>query len=401
MTDGQESKYRWFIITLGGFTNVFAVAIPAMCMPVLFKEISNDLGLSLVQLGMVWGMGGLAGMFISLIGGLIGDRYGTKRTVSVACILAGIAGALRGLSSGFIELAATMFFFGLLTATLTLNVHKSAGVWFSGRQVVIANGIVSTGLALGFMVGAMISNTLLSPLLGGWKNVLFLYGAVSIVIGLLWGLTRREPVQGEVMQSTNTAPFRQILSRVVRIRGVWLLALGNLCYTGCLLGFTGYLPLYLRGIGWPTASADGALAALNGAGMVATIPLTLLSGRLGSRKVVLIPALLITLISVGLLSVVDGAMVWPLAIFVGLMRDGYFAILATMIIETEGVGAAYAGTSIGIVWTFGYLGTFVAPPLGNSLASIDPGLSFMFWAALVVVPLLIFPFVRETGQGKR
>ncbi|MBW1912970.1 MAG: MFS transporter, partial [Deltaproteobacteria bacterium] len=91
MINEQESNYRWFIIILSGFTAVFSITMPSICMPVLFKEISIDMDLSLVQLGTIWGMGGLAGIFTTLAGGLIGDRYGTKRTLTVACILAGIA----------------------------------------------------------------------------------------------------------------------------------------------------------------------------------------------------------------------------------------------------------------------------------------------------------------------
>ena len=52
--------YGWLIIALGGLTNIFAVGIPLMCMPVFFNEISKDLNLSLVQIGAAWGMGGLA-----------------------------------------------------------------------------------------------------------------------------------------------------------------------------------------------------------------------------------------------------------------------------------------------------------------------------------------------------
>jgi len=401
MTNDQESNYRWFIVTLAALTMAFVVAIPEMCMPVLFKEISNDLGLSLVQLGTVWGMIGLGGVFTCIAGGLIGDRFGTKRTISVACILAGIAGASRGLSGSFMGLTATMFIFGILVMTLTLNIHKSAGVWFSGRQVVIANGIVSTGIALGFMAGAMISDTTMSPLLGGWNNVLFFYGAVSIIMGLIWTMTRRESAHGGITHPTNGEPFCRTLARVVRIRNVWFLALGNLLYSGFLMGLTGYLPLYLREIGWKAASADGALAVFNGAGMVAAIPLTLLSGRLGSRKMILVPSLIIAVISVGLLSVAEGSIIWLLVILIGLGRDAYYAIITTMIIETEGVGAAYAGTAIGIVWTVGNLGGFIGPPVGNILAGFYPGSAFIFWSVLVLASVLIFSQTEETGQGKK
>lgn len=41
-----------------------------MCLPVLFAEIAGDLGLSLVQIGLVWGIGSLPGMLaaVALVG---------------------------------------------------------------------------------------------------------------------------------------------------------------------------------------------------------------------------------------------------------------------------------------------------------------------------------------------
>ena len=122
---GEVSKYRWFIISLAALTNVFAVGIPMISMPVFFKEISHDLGLSLFQLGTVWGMSGLAGIFTSILGGMIGDRFGAKRTISTGCILVGVLGALRGFSDSFLVLSITMFAFGMITHTLTMNIHRT------------------------------------------------------------------------------------------------------------------------------------------------------------------------------------------------------------------------------------------------------------------------------------
>ena len=401
MTNEQESKYKWLIITLSGFTAVFTITMPSICMPVLFQEISNEMGLSLVELGAIWGMGGLAGILTTFAGGLIGDRFGTKRTLAVACILAGIAGASRGFSVGFISLAITMFFFGFFTRTMSLNLHKTAGVWFSGRQVVIANGIVSTGFGFGFMSGAMISDTFLSPLLGGWRNVLFLYGCISVVIGIIWGFTKKEPSQSEASRHKSSTPFHKAVKGVLWNKSVWLLALTQLCYTGCTIGFIGYLPLYLRGIGWTGVQADGALTALTGAGMAAAIPLSLLAGRMDSKKTAIIPIMIISFICICLMSVMNNQIVWPLVIIIGLFRDGYYAIIATMVIETEGIGGAYAGTATGVVWTLGAFGSFIAPPLGNSLASINPGMPFIFWGSMLILPLFLFYFFRDQNSIKR
>lgn len=398
MEEKADSIYGWLIIILGGFTSIIAVGIPNMCMPVLFDEISRELGLSLVQIGFAWGMGGLASMTMSPFGGMIGDRFGTKRTLIVGYILGGMAVVCRGLSPNFSGLAVTMFLFGVVQNTLVVTLHKCSGIWFTGKRVVIANGILSTGIALGMLLGAMISDSVMSPLLGGWRNVLFLYGAASVFMGLLWSMTKREPEEYEDYRPIDAPRFRQSLSRVLRTKDVWLIGIAHLCYGGGLLGVIGYLPLYLRGIGWAPVSADGALAALNGAGMLAAIPLTLLSGRLGLRKGIIIPVLFLALISLLLLPQFKGLMVWPLVILFGSVRDGYFAILMTMVIESRGIGASYAGTAMGIIFSLGNFGAFVASPSGNRLAVINPRYAFFFWAVLIGVSVLIFRTVRETGK---
>jgi len=402
MLKSNGSNYRWYILTLGALTHTFAVAMPMMSLPVLFKEISVELDLNLVQIGTVWGMIPLAGIFVVLIGGLLGDRFGVKRTLSTLCFLAGLAGALRGLSGSFISLATTMFLFGILNASIPINVHKVASIWFPGRHLGLANGILSLGMGLGLTAGAMISATILSPLLGGWRNVLLLYGAISIGISILWLLTRSELGQVESPSGyAGTVLFRQALSRVVRIRGVWFLGLIMLGQVACTTGMIGYLPLYLRGIGWTAASADGALAASNSASMMVAIPMVLLSDKLGSRKTILLAAMLITASGVGLLSVVGGAMVWVSVIIASIARDGFMAVTITMIMETEGVGAAYAGTALGLAMTLSRVGGIISPPVGNSLAGIKPGLPFIFWAALAAVALFGFHFLKETGRRQR
>ena len=231
---------------------------------------------------------------------------------------------------------------------------------------------------------------------------MFLYGAISVVISVLWLLTRSEPIQIEPStSSTSTVPLRQALSRVVRIRDVWLLGFILMGQIGCVQGMLGYLPLHLRKIGWTGASADGALAAFHATSMVGVIPMALLSDRFGSRKAVLFVATLMTAIGVGLLSVADGTTVWASVIIAGIVRDGFMAVLMTTIIEIDGIGAAYAGTAMGLVLTLSRLVAFLSPPIGNSLADINLGLPFVFWAALAAVALLCFYFTMERKQRRR
>jgi nitrate/nitrite transporter NarK len=86
---------------------------------------------------------------------------------------------------------------------------------------------------------------------------------------------------------------------------------------------------------------------------------------------------------------------------VGIGQEAFFALSITMIMETKGVGAAYAGTALGMATTLAALGGFFSPPIGNRLAEINPSFSFAFWAGLSFLSLIILFFVGETGWKKQ
>jgi MFS family permease len=126
-----------------------------------------------------------------------------------------------------------------------------------------------------------------------------------------------------------------------------------------------------------------------------------LSDRIGTRKKVVLASIVVYLVSVGLLSVFGNGIIFLLVILAGFTQEGLWAILITMVMETEGVGRENSGTALGMVMTFASLGGFIAPPVGNRLALISPSYAFLFWAALVVAAIILISFVKETGWKKR
>jgi MFS family permease len=403
-SQSKGANSRWYVLTLAALTLTFVCAMQQICMSVLFKEISEDLGLSLVQIGVVWGTPAFSGLVIVFMGGLLSDRYGARRVMGIACIMAGTAGALRGVAGGLPSLILFTFFTALAFWVIPASVFKTNAAWFSGRPLVIANGAASAGMGLGFTAGSLISATVLSPLLGGWQNVLFLYGGISVIIGLLWLFTVRELTGLGPSVSIGGVPLRHSIKRVFPIKSLWFIGLTLAGYTACIQGVIGYLPTYLRNIGWTPASADGTLATFNALSTLGSIPLALLSNKFGLRKAVLFPVLVVTIICVALLPMVDSAMVYVLMILMGVARDGFMAICLTMSIETKGIGVVYAATAMGLAQTVLNMGSLISPPLGNSLVPADnPAAPFPFllWAAFGLLGLVAFIFVKETGWRRR
>jgi len=392
----KTSRYRWYVLTLSGLTATLAVAAPTMAIPVLFSAIAQDLGLSLVQVGAVWGTVSFAGLFTSLAGGMVGDRFGTKRTLAIACLLLGLTGAARGLSNGLAAMTVTVFLNGLLSATIPMNLHKVCAMWFSGRQLGSANAVVSGGMALGFMIGSLISATVLAPAVGGWRGVLFLYGGIGALVSLPWALARTAP--GEVRCPEGGAMglgIGRALFHVARLRNVWVLGMALLGVGGGIQGLLGYLPLYLRNAGWAPTQADASLAGFHAISLLAVLPLAFLSDRIRSRRGLLAAASLLTVCGIGLLSLADGVIIWIAVLMAGAVRDGYMAVFMTTVTELEGVSAAHAGTAIGLAMTLSRVGALIAPPLGNSLAVYGARMPFVLWAAMALLGLAALGFLRS------
>lgn len=386
----RGSQYRRYMLLLSGMTATLAVAAPSMAMPVLFAEIAEDLQLSLVQLGAIWGTVSFAGLFAGLAGGMIGDRFGTKRTLAIACLLLGFSGASRGLSHGLIALTVTTFLSGLVAAVIPMNLHKVCALWFSGKQLGTANAVIGGGMALGFMIGSLVSGTVLSPWLGSWRYVLFFYGCIAALMSIPWALTRVSPhEQHRFSPSPNGGSIREAFAHVVRLRDVWVLGIALLGVGGGVQGLLGYLPLYLRQIGWSANSADTALASFHAISLLAVLPLAWLSDRIGSRRKLLVVASLMIACGLDLLSFVEGVVIWIAVLMAGAVRDGYMAVFMTTVTELDGIGAQFTGTAIGLAMTLSRVGGLIAPPLGNSLAVYGPRTPFVLWAAMALLGLVV------------
>jgi len=396
--DEIHPRYKWYLLALVMLTNMLISAIPGMAMSVLSKEISQDLHLTLAQVGVVWGIGSLPAIFTSLLAGAIGDRLGPKRVLVAGCLVVGLLGAARGLAGSYASMVMIVFLVGAFNPFINTNGIKICGLWFPPRQLGLANGGISMGMAIGFLTGSMLSATILSPLLGGWRNVLILYGCLGACFAIPWFFSHAAPHDHPSGGAARYISIPQALRHVAHVKNVWLLGLTLFGVGGCVQGVLGYLPLYLRNIGWQPVYADGAISAFHAISLLFTLPIALWSDRLGNRKRLLFAAGTAIALGTGLLSITSGIWVWGCVLMAGFVRDGFMAIYTTMVIESEGIGPAYAGTAWGFAMAISGTANVIAPPLGNSLADIGPSVPFAFWAGLAVFGIVCLTMTRSAAR---
>jgi MFS family permease len=395
----NESHYRWFILFFMALTFSIVLTMPGSGLSVLFKDIRSELHLDLVQVGLIWGIGFLPSVFTGALAGAAIDRFGPKRVILAGIPLIGLVTASRALAGGFPSLMIAILAFGSLGPLISTGGYKIAGVWFSHKRRGLAYGVLAMGMAAGLLLGSMLSATVLAPLLGGWRGVMLLYGAVDLLLIIPWLFLHPDRKSDAASGAAFGVPVGEALRHVLGRKDLWLLGFAILGIGGCQQGITGYLPIYLRDLGWSGPAADGAVSVLYAADLLAILPLALLSDRSGARKAILIGSLAVMAAGGGLFAAAAGALTWLAAILVGMMRDGSGSIVLTMAVETEDVGPLYAGTASGFVMTFFYIGSMAAPPTGNALAEISPAAPFLLWTALAVGGIVSLYFTRSRKRA--
>ena len=392
----QDSAYRWVILAMVTLSGFLVMGFPTTGLSALFSEIADSLDLDLVEIGVIWGVGSVMGIFTALAGGMFIDQFGTRRTLVALCLATGLFGALRGFAFDFWSLFLSSFFFGMVQPILPMNFVKLNREWFRSRQLGLASGVMSAGFATGLMLGARLSATALSPLLGGWRAVLIFLGLCAIALAILWAILH-PPVE---RRAGGRPDIRKILGNyrsVARFRELWVIALAVFGVLGLMRGVSGYVPTYLREIGWEAASADTALTVFFFSSLIGVVPISHLSDRLGNRRLVMAFGTAMMTIGCALMFFVGGSFwgVMLAMIIGGFCFDSFMALKGAATTEVEGLELAFVGSALGFVGMLQNIGASFVPPLGNTLSVIGLHAPFLLWAGSGLFATLVLLSYRK------
>lgn len=384
-----KTHNKWLVLILATLVHLAVVGIPWTVMPVLFTSAAKELNLSLGQIGVLWSMLPIGAAVFAIPGGLLGDRFGFVKIIGIGSFIVALTSGLRGVSPNIVTLMITMLLCGASIALVFPNVPKVASLFFPPRQVGLATGILVAGFALGGVLATALSATVLLPLLGSWRNVLFFYSAICLILGIIWLSVMRTTGSG-VNPVDKGAPlprvtFRKSLATVLSVRDTWLLTIGNLGIVGSYISLNGYLPTYLEKAGLPKSLGDTMVSMLFVASIFGAILIPALADRLGARKMVLVIAAIITFVSTLSLAVSGAALFWLLIPLIGAATQGVGTLIFVQAVQTKGIGLLYAGTAIGLVGCFANLGGFILPIVGGRLAEHNQSLPFVFWSVMVLL----------------
>lgn len=141
--------------------------------------VQKELGLSPVELGLVFSAFAIPYGFLQPLGGWLGDRFGPRWVLFSAGLVWAAATVMTGLSVGVVTLFIARLLLGLGEGATFPTATKAMAIWLPPHKRAFAQGITHSFARLG--------NAIAPPLVGyiivgyGWRMPFYVLGAVSFV----------------------------------------------------------------------------------------------------------------------------------------------------------------------------------------------------------------------------
>jgi len=400
LATSEHTRARWTVLGNVVAMNFVATGMAWTYVVVLVAPILADLQVELRDWGTLWSGVSMGALLASIPAGAFGDRFGVRRVVAFGALAMAAALGLRAVSSSLPAMLAAMVLFGITLATVATNLPKAIGLWFPAAELGLANGLALGGNGAGQGLATWLAPLAL-PYVAGWRGLTFGIAAGVAVLAVLWAASVRDPHASHPTPAPGEgSSLLSGLRSVLAIRDVWLLAASYFFFLAGYIGVVGYLPTYLVSVqGFEPARAGAMLTVVLAAYVVGSLTLPALSDRIGRRRVVYIPGVLVC----GAMIVASAQLVgWPLIGVLALwgLAAGGIALVFVVPLELASVGPALAGSAVGATLSAGFLGGFLSPLIGLALAERAPLLAFGFFAGCYVASGLCFALLPETGRER-
>jgi len=172
------------VILIIVYLSILAFTFLLQSIPPTLPLIISELQLTYTRAGLLMSLFALPGLFISLLGGFLSDRY-RMRPLGTGCFLLMIGGTLLiGFGTDLWILWLGRIISGIGALTLSILLPKLLSQWFKGKELGLAMGIFNTGVPLGSIICFGLFGKMGS--LWGWRVPIVLTGIYSLITAILF-----------------------------------------------------------------------------------------------------------------------------------------------------------------------------------------------------------------------
>jgi MFS family permease len=353
----------------------------------------GELHLTWVQLGSLIGLYMLPGAVFALPGGVLGQRFGDRRTVVASLALMVAGGLVTAAAHGFMVAAGGRVLSGVGAVLMNILLAKMVADWFAGRELSTAMGIMLSSWPVGLGVAAATLGSLATH--ASWRTAIV---ATAIVAAL--GLALIAFVYRDPPRPSGVAPGAQrvkLESREIALATSGGFAWG--CFNASLVAIIAFGPGVLTARGTSLGDAGFVVSLAIWLTML-SVPLGgLLSDRLRRPNVLIAAGCLVAAVVTGSIP----ALPQPLVAFalVGLAigaPPGALMALLPNVVPSERLAAAF-----GVYYTMYYVVMAVVQLAAGAVRDFygSPAAP-IYLAALVmaatILGLVVFRLIERRGR---
>jgi MFS family permease len=338
--------FRWLVlvfISLAMFGNYYIYDSIAPIADILKAE----LGFTDENIGQMYSFYSIAAIVILLLGGIIIDKYGTKKSTLVFGLICSVAAIITASSSELTVMIAGRVLLGLGAEPLIVAVTTALAKWFKGKELSFAFGINLTIARLG-SVAADNSPSWASSFYADWQSPLFLAALISLacIIGAIayWILESYAEKNYSLGKAGETDKF-QYSDLFKFSKSFWLIVALCITFYSAIFPFRSFaIKFFIEGHGTSREFAGFLNSVLPLSAMIATPLFGLLVDKIGKRALLMMIGSLLLLPVYLMMVYTDVSLYIPIA----MMGISFSLIPAVMwpsvayIVDEKRLGTAYS-----------------------------------------------------------
>ena len=332
--------------------------------------ISDELGLSSTQAGVVTGAVQLSYIPIALVSGLVIDRLGSRRSLGIGLSVIGVAHVLRGSSGGFVPIVVATVLLGVGGTGVTFGLPKLVSELFPADRSGTMSSVYIVGATVGSATVFAVARSILGPIAGGWRPFFRYTGIAVVAFAVLWAVVSRvlwdrveRPVEGSDGPSFSLESIRGDLVRVFTHYGLLLLVFVGTMRLFITHGLSNWLPTILESSGMAPALAGTLTSLFVLVRVLGIVGVPVVSDRLATRRGPIVVCGVAGSIGVVGLIVADSvpALVGSLVLVGTFVIGGLSPLIRAIPIEMDGIGPRLTAIANGLIFTVGEVGGFMGP----------------------------------------
>lgn len=403
MKSDNRNKYRFnsaygTVIIISLWLGFFTGNYPQYQMSPLAYKIMPALGLTNSQFSTIFSAAMIPGILFSIMAGMLCDRFGAKRLITVGLVIGSAGACLRLGAASYYSLLLCMIMTGVGVTFMNANCAKIISEWYPSEKISRNLGICMTASSVAMFLGVGVTAYFPSV------NLAFLLSAVLSVLATIFFIIFFKEGPGAKTEQNDPQPILAYLRIVVKSRAIWIVSLSQMFILGCSVSINGFMPIALKVVRGFDPGRAGLITSMFTIGMLFGFivgpwlcqkigymrPFMIVIGCLGGAGAALalhMPFLLLT---------------WIALFITGFAIGSFITLGSSFPILLPEIGPAYAGSAGGLIATLQLLGAVVLPTyLIIPIARTNYTLIFILAGACMICASLCVIFLPELGSKAR